>query len=388
MIAAAVVTLTVLAGCTGGHGEDKRPGTADMARTIGQGEGTLNLVTWPGYIENGSSDPLVDWVTPFEARTKCKVSVKYAATAQEMVDLMSNEERRYDGVLAPPEVAGQLIAADQVAPVNPDLISGYKDLSRELRGQLTKDEKVHGVPFVWGVNQLMYDPRVVAPAPTSWAALFDPAEAKKYAGRMVMRDSPLTIADAALYLRSRDRSLNITDVYSLTRRQFDAAVKVLAAQRRYVESYWLDPSDAINSFAGGDAVIGKVWPYHVDVLSRAGRSVAGVTPKEGVTGWMDAWMIGTRTDHPSCMYQWLNWMISAELQQQVAEWDGVAPANSQACSRDRLKTEFCATYHVGDRSYLDKVVFAHTPSRDCGGGGRPDCTDYEDWTRAWSRLVK
>jgi putative spermidine/putrescine transport system substrate-binding protein len=385
-IAALIVAATVLAGCSGG-GDEKPTNAVRMARTIGQGEGALTLVAWPGYAENGSSDPRVDWVTPFEQRTKCKVSVKSAATAQEMVDLMSDPHRRYDGVSAPPEVAGQLIAAKQVAPVNPDLVDGYKDLDRDLRGQLTEDEKVYGVPFVWGVNQLMYDPKVVRPAPTSWAALFDPAEARKYAGRIVVRDSPLTIADAALYLRSRNPALDITDAYSLTRRQLDAAAEVLAKQRPYVKSYWLHPSDAINSFAGGDAVLGEVWPYHVDVLSRAGRSAAGVTPKEGVTGWMDGWMLGARAEHPSCMYQWLNWMTSPDVQQQVAEWDGVAPANPEACSSDRLKAEFCSTYHVGDRAYIDKVVFAHTPSRDCGGGRR-DCTDYKDWTRAWSEALK
>jgi putative spermidine/putrescine transport system substrate-binding protein len=385
VIVALAVALTVLAGCSGEG--DRRASTVRVARTIGQGEGALTLVAWPGYSENGSSDPRVDWVTPFEERTKCKVSVKNAATAQEMVDLMSDPDRRYDGISAPPEVAGQLIASGQVSPVNPDLINGFKDVDRDLRSQLTKDEKVYGVPFVWGVNQLMYDPKMVQPAPTSWSALFDPAEARKYAGRMIVRDSPLTLADAALYLRSRNRSLDITDPYSLTREQLDAAAKVLAAQRPMVRSYWLHPSDAINSFASGDAVIGEVWPYHVDVLSRAGRSVTGVTPREGVTGWMDAWMVGARAEHPSCMYQWLNWMTSPDVQQQVAEWDGVAPANPEACSSDRLKAEFCTTYHVGDREYIDKVVFAHTPSRDCGGGRR-DCTDYKDWTRAWDRALK
>ena len=384
LIAALVVALTALAGCSGGG--DKQESVVAMARTVGPGEGALTLVAWPGYAENGSSDPRVDWVTPFQERTKCKVSVKQAATAQEMVDLLSNPNRRYDGVSAPPEAAGQLIAAGQVAPVNPDLIDGYKDLDHRLRGKLTKHDKVYGVPFVWGVNQLMYDPKVVQPAPSSWSAVFDPAEARRYGGRLILRDSPLTIADAALYLKSRNRSLHITDTYALTRKQLDAAADVLAGVRPQVKSFWLHPSDAINSFAGGDAVLGEVWPYHVDVLSRAGRSGTGVTPKEGVTGWMDSWMIGARAEHPSCMYQWLNWMTSPDVQQQVAEWDGVAPANPEACSRDRLKAEFCSTYHVGDRSYIDRVAFAHTPARDCGGGRR-DCTDYADWTRAWTSAL-
>jgi putative spermidine/putrescine transport system substrate-binding protein len=386
--AVATIILLALAGCSGGGGDD--PGddsTVRVAQTIGQGEGALTLVAWPGYAENGSSDPRVNWVTPFEERTKCRVSVKYAETAEEMTELLSDPGRRYDGVSAPPEVTGRLIAGRQVAPVNPDLIDAHKDLEPRLRALLKSDGKVMGVPFVWGVNQLMYDPRAVRPAPTSWAALFDPAEAKKHRGRLVVRDTPLTLGDAALYLKTARRSLKIKNPYELTRGQLDAATDLLTKQRPNVVKYWRHPSDGVDAFATGDAVLGEVWPYHVDVLTRAGRSVTGVTPREGVTGWMDAWMIGARAEHPNCMYQWLNWMTSPDVQQQVAEWDGVAPANPQACSRDRLKAGFCRAYHVGDRDYLEKVTFAKTPMRACGNG-RNDCTDYADWKRAWATALR
>jgi putative spermidine/putrescine transport system substrate-binding protein len=81
------------------------------------------------------------------------------------------------------------------------------------------------------------------------------------------------------------------------------------------------------------------------------------------------------------MYQWLNWMTSPDVQQQVSEWTGVAPANPQACSQYRLNPEFCTTYHVNDRAYLDKVLFARTPVKECG---RHVCTDYAQWIQAWS----
>ena len=75
-------------------------------------------------------------------------------------------------------------------------------------------------------------------------------------------------------------------------------------------------------------------------------------------------MIGARADHPNCMYQWLDWASSPEVQEQVAEWDGVAPANPEACGRDRLRPQFCTAYHVGDRAYLSKIIFARLPVGD------------------------
>jgi putative spermidine/putrescine transport system substrate-binding protein len=385
MLAAAVLATALgLAGCSGGGGESgETHETTEVraAETMGQGEGSLSLVSWNGYAEDGSNDPRVDWITPFETKTKCRVNVKYAANPQEMLALMSRPNLHYDGVAATPEIAGQLIAGRQVLPINPDLIEAYKQLEPALRSQFTVKGKHYAVPFTWGANLLMYDQRTVRPQPDSWAALFDPAQAKKYSGRLVVRDSPLTLGDAALYLRAHNRKLHIKDPFALTPKQLSAAAKVISKQRPMVKTYWLNPSDAIAAFATGEAALGEVWPYQVDVLGRSGRQVVGVTPREGVTGWMDSWMMGARADHPNCMYQWMNWTSSPEVQQQVAEWDGVAPANPDACARDRLRPQFCGAYHVGDRNYLSKVLFARMPAASCVND--KDCADYADWNRAW-----
>ncbi|HEY8480748.1 MAG TPA: extracellular solute-binding protein [Spirillospora sp.] len=385
LAAATLLAAVVVASC----GDDEEPaGAARVASTLGPGEGALTLVTLPGSVESGTSDPRVDWVTPFEERTGCKVGLKVARTPEEMTDLMRDRGRRYDGVVAPPEVAGQLIAERQATPVNTDLVDGFKKLEPKLRRLLRRDGRQYGVPYVWGANLLMYDTRAVPP-PSSWAALFDPDEAGRHSRKLIMRDSPLAIAEAALYLRRKRPKLKIDDPYSLTPAQLRAAGRVLARQRPHVGEYWRRPADAVSAFAGGRAVLGQGWPYHVDVLTRASRPVQAVVPSEGVTGWMDAWMIGARVEHPNCMYQWLQWTASPDVQQQVAEWTGVAPANPQACSGDRLKPGFCSAYHVGDRDYLDDVIFAHTPTKSCDGeSDGNDCTDYTEWRRTWIEATK
>ncbi|MFC4906322.1 extracellular solute-binding protein [Actinomadura gamaensis] len=395
--ATAGLAASMLAACSG---ESHETGTVRMATALGKGEGSLNLVTMPGQMENGGSDPRVDWITPFEERTGCKVGWRVVRTPQDVRELMHNKGRRYDGVAAPPEVAGQLVADADVAPVNPDLVDGYRKLEPKLRTLVHgKDGKAYAVPFTWGFNLITYDTRQVQ-APTGWGALFDPDQVRRYQGKVVMRDSPLTISDAALYLRSHQRALKIRDPYSLTPKQLDAAVALLKRQRPYVAQYWSQASDAVGMFAGGqpdlkgavtNAVLGETWPYQVDVLTRAGRPVQGVAPSDGVSGWMTGWMIGARAEHPNCMYQWLQWTASPDVQQQVAEWNGVAPANPQACSGDRLKQAFCDAYHVGDREFIDKVLFAHTPAKACakggGDGGGTTCTDYAEWARRWNEVL-
>ena len=77
-------------------------------QTLGEGEGQVDLIAWAGYVEDGSTDPNVDWVTPFEEETGCKVNVTTANTSDEMVTLM--QTGKYDGVSASGDATLRLIA--------------------------------------------------------------------------------------------------------------------------------------------------------------------------------------------------------------------------------------------------------------------------------------
>ena len=96
------------------------------AQKVGKGEGKLNLVAWVGYVEDGSTDPSADWVTPFEKETGCQVSVKIGATSDEMVQLMRTGQ--YDGVSASGDASARLVEGGDVDPVNVDLVPNYKDI--------------------------------------------------------------------------------------------------------------------------------------------------------------------------------------------------------------------------------------------------------------------
>ena len=104
-----------------------------MAQSVGAGEGKLNIIAWAGYAEDGSTDPKVDWVTPFEKETGCQVNVKIGNTSDEMVTLMRTGQ--YDGVSASGDATLRLIAGGDVAPVNTKLVPNYADVFPQLKDQ-------------------------------------------------------------------------------------------------------------------------------------------------------------------------------------------------------------------------------------------------------------
>ena len=101
-----------------GGGDTATPDTADLPAEVGEGEGALNIVAWPGYIEDGSTDPAYDWVTGFEEETDCAVEVTTAGTSDEMVSLMTNSSD-YDLVTASGEVITESTRIIAWAEANP-----------------------------------------------------------------------------------------------------------------------------------------------------------------------------------------------------------------------------------------------------------------------------
>jgi putative spermidine/putrescine transport system substrate-binding protein len=371
------------AGDTGATTAATTGGDSGMLQSIGKGEGRVDLIAWAGYVEDGTSDKTADWVTGFEKETGCQVNVKLGGSSDEMVTLMRTGN--YDGVSASGDATLRLIAAGDVAPVNTDLIENYADVFDGLKDQPhnSVDGQMYGVPHGRGANLLMWRTDKVKPAPDSWSVVWD--ESSPYKGKVTAYDSPIYIADAALYLKATQPDLGIENVYELDDKQFQAAIDLLKQQRPIVGEYWSDAAKEIEAFKSGGTVVGTTWQYQANVLGADKAPVETTLPKEGSTGWSDTWMISSKAKHPNCMYLWMNHIISPKANAAVAEWFGEAPSNKKSCALTADK-KHCETYHAEDEAYFDKVDYWTTPQADCGDDRGEVCKDYSAWVQAWTEV--
>ena len=380
-LAAASAAALMLSGCAGGATDSGVP-KIDMMQELGAGEGQVNLVAWGGYVEDGSTDPSADWVTDFEKETGCQVNVKVGGTSDEMVQLMQSGE--YDAVSASGDASLRLIYGGDVAPVNTALIPNYADVFENLKNQPwnSVDGVSYGIPHGRGANVLAYNTELVKPAPTSWGSVFDANS--PYKGKITAYDSPIYLADAALYLMKTKPELGIKYPYALDQTQFDAAMALLKQQKPLVAEYWADYTKYVAAVQAGSIVAGTSWQVIANVLNGEKATVGAVKPKEGATGWSDTWMISKNTEAIDCAYKWLNWIISPATNAQAAEYFGEAPANSKACALTASKTH-CESYHAEETDYWSNVYYWKTPTEECLDG-RTDvkCIPYAEWVKAWS----
>jgi putative spermidine/putrescine transport system substrate-binding protein len=125
----------------------------------GAGEGEVSIVAWAGYIERGETDKATTGSPSSRSRaTGCKVTVKTAATSDEMVALMN--EGGFDLVTASGDASLRLIAGKRVQPINtdadPELVDARSAASERALAHGRRRPLRHALP-VWGANVLMYN---------------------------------------------------------------------------------------------------------------------------------------------------------------------------------------------------------------------------------------
>lgn len=353
---------------------------------LGKPEGKLNIIAWPGYIERGETDKNYDWVTLFEKNTGCQVSVKTAATSDEMVSLMNSPN--YDLVTASGDASLRLIYGKKVQEINPALIPSWNTLDPRVKNGswYTVAGKVYGTPYQWGANFLMYNTKLYPSAPTSWAAVFEPgklANGQPNKGKVQAYDGAIYIADAALYLMSKNPKLGIKDPYELNEAQYTEVLKLLRQQKQLTHRYWHDVTVQMNDFKKEGVAASSAWGYTINTLQAEKFPVEGVIPKEGATGWADTTMLHAKAQHPVCAYKWMEWSLNKNLQSGLAEWFGSNPVVADACkTKAPGGSDFCKSNGF-DR--FAQIRFWKTPVAKCATQG--SCVPYSRWTSDYIAIM-
>ncbi|HFD15947.1 MAG TPA: extracellular solute-binding protein [Rhodospirillales bacterium] len=353
---------------------------------IGPGEGAVDIVAWPGYIERGETDPAYDWVTDFEAKTGCKVRVKTAGTSDEMVALMN--EGGFDLVTASGDASLRLIYGKRVQEINIDLIPSWNTIDPRLQNAPwhTVEGKHYGVPYQWGSNVLMYNSEVFPEPPRSWSVVFVEQtlpDGKSNKGRVQAFDGPIYIADAALYLMAHRPELGIKDPYELNEEQYKAALDLLRQQRKIVHRYWHDPFVQIDDFVNEGVVASSSWPFQVNLLESKGFPIGSTIPEEGATGWADTTMMHVDAPHPNCAYMWLEHSLNKKLQGDLAAWFGSVPVVPAACEgNELLGPDGCKKNGIDN---FDRIHFWKTPRAQCETQGT--CVPYYRWVTDYIAIL-
>jgi putative spermidine/putrescine transport system substrate-binding protein len=375
---AAAVALIVACGKDDDRAATGGPNAAPPAGATPALEGRLHLLATPGLAERGKSDPRYDWIGGFEQRTGCRVDVETVPGQAQLLARLAMPG--VDIAIVPGDIVVTLVANGDVRAIETTRVTGLVHVDARLAdGAWARlDGLRYAVPFAWRPQGLLYRTDVFGTTRPTGAELFAPRslpDGKPNTGRVQMVDSPMAIADAALFLAATRPRLRIDDPHSLDAAQYFEALALLRMQAPLLHRYWTDPKAQRQELDNGVVALATGWPPPARSANDGDGKVAWTAPVGDVPAQVDAAVIATRAEHPNCAYAWLAWSLEPAPQAAAAAWRGAVPANLQACAEPLLGPAACRAQGA---DLLVRARFRRPAQAACGRKG--GCVPYSRWT--------
>ncbi len=362
LLAAAVV---MLAACGG-----KKEEAAEAPKPE---EKVLFVYNWSDYIGETT-------IADFEAKTGIKVTYDVFDSNEVLETKLLAGRTGYDVVVPSANFLERQIKAGVFLKLDKSKLPNLANMDPEIMERVAAHDpgNQYAINYLWGTTGIGYNPDLVKKALgtdtiDSWAAIFDPANAKKLAKCGIsMLDAPSEVMDSALiYLGLDPNSEKAEDLA--------AAEALLMKVRPYIR--YFHSSQYINDLATGEICVSLGWSG--DALQAKSRGaeaekpvrVAYTIPKEGAIMWFDMLAIPADAPHPNNAHEFLNFVMDPAVAAGISNY--VAYANGNAASLPLVSDEIKNDASVYPTEEVKKKLHAHLAESQ---------EFSRDLNRAWTRV--
>jgi len=312
-----LMVLALVAAACGGDDEGQTGATG--GGTTGAGGGTtgaggdteLHLLAWSGEVPDSI-------VAQFEEQTGISVTLDTFDSNESMIAKLEAGATGYD-VVEPSQYAVQiLIHKGLLEELDHSRLPSVGNLGEVFQDPSYDPGNQYSVPYVWGTTGLAYNDECVTEPVDSWAILWDPA----YEGKIYMLDNMLAAYIAGLQINGFDA--NSTDPAEI-----EQATQSLIEQKDLLAGY--NSSDYPQLVDSGQACVVQAWGGgSMAKVVQKNPHVHFILPKEGGTMWVDGFGIVKGAENMDAAYQWLEFVLQAEVAAEVTNGSGTATAVAAA----------------------------------------------------------
>ncbi|AWK88086.1 spermidine/putrescine ABC transporter substrate-binding protein [Azospirillum thermophilum] len=310
--------------------------------------GTVKVFSWAGYI---SPEMLAD----FEKKTGIKATLTEYGTNDELLNqLKATGGAGFDIIHPTVDRVPNYVEFDLVQPLDESKVKWDGCLKSSVDGSAGMGGVVGGkryfAPADWGTEALAYDMKK-APlkyGEASYGDLWKP----EHAGKVTVRGHSSLIG-IALWLESQGKLPHpVREQFkdeAKARANFDAILKVAAANKKSVAQFWTNENEAQGAFRTNGCVIGQTWDSSAVALRKEGLPVRFIAPKEGALAWMEGFAIPKKAENLENAYAWINWFYTPEAGALYTNHSGISSTavGAEAHLSD-LNKQFFADAYPGD----------------------------------------
>lgn len=357
-VLAATYGASILAAC-GGSSESSTPNATGIG-------GNLNILTWEGY-------PLEQETAAWRSKHGVTQEATYIATQDDVQTKLSAASAPAFDLSTYNQGYNQLyVDLDLMIPLDEAKLPNYN--SSAIFPEFYKtdwwyfDNKLWAVPFNWGGYPLLYNPKYVEP-PDSWEALLS----NKFKGKLGILDDPLATWPAAA------RIAGFGDEFpNVTRDDLKQIMDNMELYKKNARSIIATYGDLTNQFVSGEIIASFAAWAAVNVwTAQQGVETSAVVPKEGASSWSDAWFLPKTATNVETATAWINDVVSASTQAQMAINLAGGVVNKNAVSLLDESTRALYPYDaISD--YLASAPLYGLPPRVSD-----EYATFDDWVSAW-----
>lgn len=332
--------------------------------SIEAAKAAVSDLVWATWDANGHAE----YVEDFRKATGTKIDLSFLSSDDaQFAALKTGSAKDWDIVNPSLNGSWRYIDAKVLAPLDLSKIPNRQYMYPAFKSTdrvVGKDGKTYAVPYLWGLNPIVYRKDKFSEEPT-YATLFDP----KYKGQLAMRDYALeSVAIAGLVVGvPRDKVFTMGDA------ELAEAKKALIAQKPLLRTYWQNIGDLTNLFATNEVTCAFSWRVPFDEL-HAKMPVAMAKPKAGIMGWCDCFAIPATLsdDKVAVAHDFANYLLGADYATLIA--NGGNYATTSSIVRDKLDHAKQEAIFVDDLSVMDSFLWPVAPP------------NYSAWLKLWNEV--
>lgn len=261
-------------------------------------ERSLTIFTWPTTLD-------IQYLRKFEKQTGIKLYVSYYESNQELFSkLRMTKGEGYDLIMPSDYTIELLIKENLLKKIDKSKLTFLDRLDPRLLNLYYDPSSSYSLPFFWGTYGLGINKDYFGAEqpPATWGLIFDKSLAPSAIG---MTDEPReAIMLAAQYL------FGSIDVLK-DRSKIEQIKKLLFQQKEWVYVYTESRSE--------DLLLSRSCPVIVALSADISKIIKNhdhigfIMPKEGIFGFIDAFVIPKTTNKDDMIYQFINFLYQPEV---------------------------------------------------------------------------
>lgn len=285
----------------------------------------LSVYNWSDYIDDSL-------LTKYEEEYGVKIIYDTFASNEDLLAKLQAGATGYDVIFPSDYMVAQMIELGLLAEIDHSNIPNLKNMNEFFLDAPYDPGNKHCVPYQWGTTGIAYRMDVFADnQPDSWAYLFDPEMAQKWAeagGINVLNDQRELLGAALKYL---GYSLNTTD-----EAQLQEAKNLILGVKPYIKTFNSEDYDD-SLLIPGEVAISQAWSGDAakaifeTMNEESGESEWGyVIPKEGAMVWQDNICLTATSEKKATVEHFMNYLLDAQNGAVITNFTYYASPNEAA----------------------------------------------------------